>query len=89
MLPTNRVPTKDIFSLLIVLICKTKYKCNLFLQKRKIKIVGKIACQNYISTEYIGKFPNFARKGASFIMKCRHGNTNEKYRRFGTDDCMY
>ena len=55
----------------------------------KIKIVGKIACQNYISTEYIGKFPNFARKGASFIMKCRHGNTNEKYRRFGTDDCMY
>ena len=58
----------------------------------KLNIIKHIACQNFLTTKYIGHAPlefykknTTTKKGRQFILICKNGNPNEIYRYFGTE----
>lgn len=57
---------------------------------------GTIKCQNFLSTQYIGRAPlewysgnNKTKAGRQFILICRDGNPNAEYRVFGTSAAIH
>lgn len=61
----------------------------------KLDFPNTINCQNFLSTQYIGRLPykeyapgEYSPIGTEFTLLCRNGNPNAKYRTFGTEDAM-
>jgi len=58
----------------------------------KLSFAKTTKCQNYLTTQFIGRAPlefyggtDNTKKGRQFILKCLGGNPNMKYRYFGTE----
>jgi hypothetical protein len=55
-----------------------------------------IKCQNFLSAQYIGRAPlewygngNMTSMGRQFILICKNGNPNKRYRTFGTEAAIH
>lgn len=55
-----------------------------------------IDMQNFLTTKYIGRAPlewykdgEYTKMGRKFVLICRNGNPNAKYRVFGTEDAIH